>query len=39
MATFDNGDTVQSNWGSGTGEGTVQDVYTERVEKPSRAPR
>ncbi len=33
MATFDNGDKVQWNWGSGTGEGTVQDVYTERVEK------
>ena len=31
--TFSKGDQVQWNWGNGTGEATVSEVHTERVER------
>lgn len=31
MPTFDEGDRVKWNWGSGTGEGTVQKIYTRKI--------
>ncbi len=34
MATaFKIGETVEWNWGGGTGAGVVRDVFTERVER------
>ncbi len=33
MARYDKGDRVSWSWGNGTAEGTVQAVYTEKVEK------
>lgn len=33
MARYDKGDRVAWSWGNGTGEGTVQAVYTEEVTK------
>jgi hypothetical protein len=34
MATaFSEGDQVRWNWGNGTGEATVKEVHTERVER------
>ena len=33
MATYDKGDKVEWDWGNGTAQGTVQAVYTEKVEK------
>ena len=33
MARYGKGDRVEWSWGNGTGEGTVQAVYTEEVTK------
>ena len=33
MPRYDQGDTVQWNWGDGTATGTVQESFTERVER------
>lgn len=32
-ARYDSGDRVAWNWGAGTGEGTVREVFTERVTR------
>lgn len=31
MAQFNKGDTVEWNWGNGTGTGEVQAIYTEKT--------
>ena len=33
MPRYDQGDTVEWNWGSGTATGTVQESFTERVTR------
>jgi hypothetical protein len=33
MPTYNQGDTVEWNWGSGTATGTVQESFTERVTR------
>ena len=34
MPAYETGDEVEWNWGSGTGTGPVQEVFTERVTRP-----
>ena len=33
MSDFQQGDTVQWNWGNGTAEGTVQSVFAEKTTR------